>query len=261
MNVVLFGLIGLCFGSFVNAFVWRLKKKRNWVSERSVCTHCGHTLAAKDLVPVLSWLMLRGKCRYCGKKIDDTPLTEISVAAVFAVSYAVWPYRFDGEGWTRLIVWLAAIVLLAAMFVYDLKWMILPNKLTYTLAGLAIVQLIIVFFIGDRNLEIIRNALFASVIGGGFFHLLYLLSRGKYIGGGDVKLGYAYGILLLDPILPWLTLTCASVLGSLVSLGLLGFGRVKLSSKLPFGPLLITGVIFAMLWGQWLWNTVTGLWY
>lgn len=261
MKVVLFGLIGLCLGSFVNAFVWRLKKKRNWVSERSICTHCGHTLAAKDLIPVVSWLLLRGKCRYCSKKIDDTPITELAVSVLFVLSYIAWPYGFDGEGWVRLVVWLVAVVLLAAMFLYDLKWMVLPNKLTYSLFGLAFIQFAILLFFRGFDTDFLIRSFLSTVIGGGIFHLLYFLSKGKYIGGGDVKLGYAYGLLFLNPLTPWLALTVASTLGSLIAIGLLAAGKAKMGSKLPFGPMLIVGVYVIMLWGPWLWDQVSTLWY
>lgn len=254
MIVTLMLVIGICFGSFVNAFVWRLKKNKNWVTGRSICTHCKHVLAPKDLVPVLSWLSLKGKCRYCKKKIDDTPLTEVVVAAAFATSYAFWPYGFDGEGWFRLIVWLLAVILLSAMFLYDLKWMILPDKLTYALFGLAFIQTVALFIVRGANLETLRLALISTLVGGVLFHLIYVFSKGKYIGGGDVKLGYAYGLLLLDPILPWLVLTVASIIGSIIAAYLLISKKAKMGTKLPFGPMLILGVFLVMLWGPKLWD-------
>jgi len=261
MITALIFIIGMVFGSFVNAFVWRLKRNKDWVRERSICTHCKHKLAPKDLVPVVSWLMLGGKCRYCKKAIDDSPLTEVLVAIVFAVSYAFWPYGFDGEGWTRLAIWLLAVVLLAAMFLYDLKWMVLPDKLTYSLFGLAFVQTVVVFVMHDFDYEVLRLSLIAMVVGGALFHLLYLGSKGKYIGGGDVKLGYAYGLLLLDPILPWLVLTVASIAGSFIAAYLLLTKRAKMGTKLPFGPMLIGGVVVVMIWGPRLWDLTSQLWH
>ncbi len=261
MIIALIFIIGLVFGSFVNAFVWRLKKKKNWVSERSICTHCKHMLAPKDLVPVFSWLALKGRCRYCKKPIKDSPITEIATALVFAASYAFWPYGFDGEGWTRLIIWLIAVVLLAAMFLYDLKWMILPDKLTYSLLGLALIQTLIIFVTRNFDFEVLRLGLLSMVVGGALFHLLFFGSKGRYIGGGDVKLGYAYGLLLLDPILPWLVLTVASVVGSLIAAYLLITKQAKMGTKLPFGPMLIGGVAVVMIWGLRLWDLTNQLWY
>ena len=261
MFILLFIIIGLCMGSFVNAFVWRLKKRKNWVSDRSICTHCKHVLAPVDLVPVVSWLMLKGKCRYCHKKIDDNPLTEVSVALIFAISYIFWPFEMNGEGWFKLVVWLIAVVLLSAMFLYDIKWMILPDNLTYTLLLLALVQAVILFLINDFDGALLLRAFSSMIVGGIIFHLIYVLSKAKYIGGGDVKLGYAYGLLLLDPIKPWLTLTVASVAGSLIAAYLLITKRAQMGTKLPFGPLLIGGVVVVMLWGSWLWDYVGSLMY
>src|ERR1700729_3137868 len=103
--VVVAGLFGLMFGSAINALVWRLKVGRSWVHGRSECPDCGHTLAAKDLVPVVSWLMLGGKCRYCRKPIKDHPVVELVTAAAFAVSaYVLMPA--STVGWVRLGFWL-----------------------------------------------------------------------------------------------------------------------------------------------------------
>lgn len=260
LRVIVLFVVGLCLGSFVNALVWRLKTKRNWVSDRSICTHCKHRLAAVDLIPLLSWLYLRGRCRYCHKKIDDNPLVELLMGVLFSLSYLVWPLGFDGEGTLRFAVWLLALVLLVAMFLYDLKWMLLPNKLTFTLLGIGAVQLVVVWVIRDFDFGLIEQTALSVVLGGAVFHLIYVFSKGKYIGGGDVKLGYAYGLLLLDPLLSWLVITFASVIGSLVSGVMIFAGKAKLKSKLPFGPMLILGIIVAMLWGQKLWEFVNNLW-
>ncbi len=254
-------VFGLLLGSFVNAFVWRLKKRKNWVSERSVCTHCGHTLSAIDLIPVVSFVLLGGRCRYCRRKIEDTPLTELGVGVAFALSYVFWPHGFDTAGTIQFAVWLLSLVLLSAMFLYDLKWMLLPNKLTYTLGALSALQLVVLLFFTEDPLKFTFQAIFSCVLGGVIFHVLYLASGGKYIGGGDVKLGYAYGLLLLDPLLPWITLTVASLAGSLIAFGLIISGRAGMKSKLPFGPLLIFGVFIAQLFGNRLWDLIGRMWY
>ena len=104
MIVLILFVFGLIFGSFVNAYVWRFKKRKNWVSERSICPNCKHVLRAKDLVPVLSWLSLRGKCRYCKKPISaQYPAVELFTALLFALSYAFWPYSLTLLGWLAFI--------------------------------------------------------------------------------------------------------------------------------------------------------------
>lgn len=259
MNVIILLIIGILLGSFVNALVWRLKKKKNWVSERSVCTHCGHTLSALDLVPVLSYLFLRGKCRYCKNKIDDSPLTEIGLGVAFALSYYYWPYDLNTDGIFRLVIWLIALVLLTAMFLYDLRWTILPDKLTRALLVLAGIQIIGVAIINGASVGMFLASVASVAIGGGIFHLIYELSKGKYIGGGDVKLGYAYGLLLMDPLMSWMVIAIASFVGSIIALVLILLRRKSLQSKLPFGPMLIFGVFIVVLFGQNIWASVNSL--
>src|SRR6185369_16739060 len=97
MIVFVLVLLGLIFGSFINALVYRIHAGRNWVSERSECMSCHHPLAAKDLIPVFSWLYLRGKCRYCKKPIPDSPIVELALPALFVVSYLLWTTPLDGR--------------------------------------------------------------------------------------------------------------------------------------------------------------------
>src|SRR5690606_23636863 len=106
--VVILALIvsGLILGSFVNAFVWRLHEKKDWVGGRSECPHCHHKLAPKDLVPVLSWLSLGGKCRYCHKPIPDSPLVELAVPVLFVLSYIFWPMGYGNESLFVFACWL-----------------------------------------------------------------------------------------------------------------------------------------------------------
>jgi len=252
-------MLGLSLGSFVNAFVWRLKKKKNWVSERSVCTHCGHTLSALDLVPVLSYAFLRGRCRYCKKRIEDSPLTELSLGLAFASSYYFWPYEFNTEGIFRFVIWLFALVLLASMFLYDLRWTILPDKLTRALLALAGSQFLVLLVLGSLSWQAVLATATSVLIGGGIFHLIYEFSKGKYIGGGDVKLGYAYGLFLMDPLLSWMVLAIASLIGTVVAVFLIAIKKKSIQSKLPFGPMLIIGVVVAILFGQKIWVSLNTL--
>lgn len=244
---------GLVFGSFINALVWRLKKNKNWVTGRSACTHCGHKLSALDLVPVFSYLFLKGRCKYCHKKIEDSPLIELGTGISFALSYLFWPYSFEGVGMFQFIIWLVALIILIALFVYDLRWMILPDKLTRALLAVAIIQAVTLVFLGNLEISNLAPVALSVIVGGGIFHLIYEYSKGKYIGGGDAKLGYAYGLLLLDPLHSWMVLTIASLLGSLVALWLIVMRKKSLGTKLPFGPLLILGVFVSVLFGQEIW--------
>ena len=250
MIVVLLLGMGLIFGSFINALVWRLRTKRNWVSERSECTHCHHILASKDLIPVISWMMLKGKCRYCGHKIEDSPVTEVATSLLFAVSYIFWPVSLQGVGLFQFIWWLGVLIVFMALTVYDLRWLLLPNKLVYPLTifvALGTLCLPLFFHYAWREVGV---ALLAAILLPGIFYILYAFSDGQWIGGGDVKLAVALGIIAGDPLRAILVLFLASVIGIAVSLPQIMQHRQRaMALKIPFGPFLIAGTILVQLFG------------
>ena len=249
MIVFLLAILGLLFGSFVNALVWRLHEKRNWVSERSECPHCHHVLAPKDLVPVLSWLWLGGKCRYCRKPIPDSPLVELATASLFVVSYLFWPQPLQGGEWFVFSCWMIFLVGFVALAVYDLKWFLLPNVIVFPLIGLAFAHVIGKLLLGGGWQEALGSLAGAGVMSG-LFYLIFALSKGQWIGFGDVKLAIVLGILAGGVLPALLVLFVASVLGTLVSLPLVLAGRANRKSRLPFGPMLITGTVVVVLFGQ-----------
>lgn len=259
LSLFLFGL-GLCFGSFINATVWRIheqsKKKKpskalSITKGRSMCPHCRHELAAKDLIPVFSWLWLRGKCRYCHKPIDDSPIVELVMAAVFVISYLAWPEPLHGGQWLLLATWLACSVGLLALAIYDLKWMLLPNRLIYpTLLIAAVGQVSYILIFSDDILKSFEMLALSLVIASGLFWLIYIASKGKWIGFGDVRLGLVTGTLLADPKLSFLMIFGASVLGSIAAIPAVMHGKKGWSSKIPYGPFLIAATFIMLLFGQ-----------
>ena len=249
MVILALVLLGLCFGSFVNALVWRLRENKNWVSERSVCTHCGHTLAPIDLIPVFSWLFLRGKCRYCSQKIEDSPLVELVTPLLLVGSYLFWPHSFSGLGMVLFGFWVVFITGLVALAVYDIHWMLLPNKIIYPLLVVGLAQAITIV-IWEGGIDSIIGTALSVLIGGGIFYVLFLISQGRWIGGGDIKLGALIGLILGKPELSLLMIFVSSLLGSLVALPLLLTGRAKRSTKLPFGPFLIAACIVVYIFGS-----------
>lgn len=246
LALILFGLI---LGSFVNALVWRMYHKRDWVRERSECTHCHHVLAAKDLIPVVSWLMLRGKCRYCHKKIEDTPFAELATAALFAVSYLTWPHGFEAEGTFLFGTWLLFLVGFVALAVYDLRWFLLPNKIVFPLIGLAAYQLLMQAFVFDGGLRVVGIGLAGAGIVAGLFYLIFQVSKGEWIGGGDVKLAIVLGLLAGGVVQSFLLLFISSFAGMLFALPQLLAGKAKRNTHVPFGPFLILGTIIVYLFG------------
>ncbi len=261
MIIIALVILGLCFGSFINALVWRVYKQSKANSKkkagdysiskgRSKCVDCGHALAAKDLLPVVSWLSLGGKCRYCNKPISwQYPLVELLTAALFVISYVWWPSPLESVVQISLfIAWLAALVGLIALVIYDLRWMLLPNRIVFPLGLLAIYSALLTVI--DRGtVEALLGAVAAVLIGGGLFYVLFSVSKGKWIGGGDVKLGFVLGALIALPGQTALMLFIASVLGTLVSLPLIIAKKITPTTRVPFGPFLITATIIVKLFG------------
>lgn len=265
--VVILAVLGLALGSFVNALTWRIhereielqksptEKRKKYLKDlsitkgRSMCPHCHHVLGAMDLVPVFSWLILRGKCRYCHHRIEDSPLVELVTAILIIGSYIFWPMPFHGSGLFEFILWIIFLVGFVALAVYDLRWYLLPNKIVYSLLGLSVVQLLAVLIFFNGGLPLIWGALWGFLIGGGIFYVLFQVSKGAWIGGGDVKLGALLGIIVGGPLNGFLLLFIASLSGSVISLPLLASGKVKRTSIVPFGPFLLFAAIIVRLFG------------
>jgi len=264
MVILLLVVLGLVAGSFVNALIWRVherakpkSKSKNTLTDkdlsilhgRSMCSKCHHPLATKDLIPVISWISLRGKCRYCHKPIEDSPLIEFGTALVFVVSYIYWPLNWGGIGTFSFVVWILALVGLMALFVYDIRWQLLPNVIIYPLlVGVAIATLWQVVFY-DGGWPMLKDAGLSVLIGGGIFYALFEYSKGKWIGGGDVKLGALLGLLVLEPAQAFLVLFTSSLLGTAFILPGLLTKKLNKKSKIPFGPFLIVAGILVKLFG------------
>lgn len=276
-------ILGLCAGSFVNALVWRLHQQEKLTAKsrkpkakklspqpsalspsdlsilkgRSMCPNCHHTLAWHDLLPVVSWLGLHGKCHYCHKPISiQYPAVEVLTALLFVLSYLFWPSTpslqtsaLSSPPFALFGFWLVFLVALVALAVYDLKWFLLPNKIVYPLIVLATVVGLIDVAQSGNILNSIFYLLTSFLIGSGIFYLIFQISNGKWIGGGDVKLGMLLGLILADPALTALMIFLASLLGSAVTLPLLALKKVKKDTHIPFGPFLIAGTIIARLFG------------
>jgi prepilin signal peptidase PulO-like enzyme (type II secretory pathway) len=278
MVILILIVLGICLGSFVNAFVWRhyrqmelqeqieelqakkgskkklvtLRQERSKLSVsrgRSMCTHCEHPLKAKDLIPVISFVMLRGRCRYCGERIEDTPLAELLTPLLFAVSYIFWPLQFHSAGLFTFVIWIVFLTGFVALILYDLRWFLLPHSIVLPLIGLAVLQVLIVTFGYDEGVQYLASALWGALIIGGVFFALYRISNEKWIGGGDVTLGLLLGLLVGGPAKALLLIFVASLLGTLVALPLLAAKKAKRNTHLPFGPFLIIAAVVVVLWG------------
>jgi prepilin signal peptidase PulO-like enzyme (type II secretory pathway) len=262
MLMIIFGLfiLGLAFGSFINALVWRLHEQENTKSKkrkerlsitksRSMCPDCEHDLAPRDLLPVVSWVTLKGKCRYCHKPISwQYPFVELLTAVLFVLSYALWPYGWDVSGIYMFFAWLSALVGLIALAVYDIKWMLLPNRIVYPLIAFwSVVTITSAFILLDY--QVLLSAILGLIFCGGLFWVLFQVSNGRWIGGGDVKLGFLLGLIVGGPLPALGVVFLSSLFGTVFALPLLAKGSVTATSKMPYGPFLIAAAISVFLVG------------
>jgi len=266
MIIVLLAVFGLIFGSFVNALVWRIheqealheKKKKPTKKQlaelsilrgRSMCTHCHHELAGKDLVPLFSWLWLQGKCRYCGAPIGwQYPVVEAVTAGLFVASYIWWPDQLTGIAVQQFVVWLGFVTMFVALAVYDLRWYLLPNRIVYPLNIIAVIEVLIVA-LNKHNLGALWEPLAGALIISGLFYLLFQLSAGKWIGGGDVKLAITLGLWAGTPLKACLVLFFASLIGTVVSVPIALRAKQGLKLRVPFGPFLLAATFLTVLFG------------
>lgn len=265
-------LLGLCIGSFINALVWRLhmqaqkKTRANKDSSysiargRSMCPHCKHVLSVKDLVPVFSWLALHGKCRYCDKPISSQyPLVEAMTAVLFVFLYVFWPYELISiESILYFVFWLIFLSGFIALTIYDIKYLILPNKIIFPLLTLAIAAVVIRFIL-TTNYDLLISTTTGAAVGGGIFYALFQVSKGAWIGGGDVKLGFLLGALIGGIAPAFLMLFLASLMGTVYSVPQMLAKKVGPKSKIPFGPFLIASAIIVQLFGASLIDWYTNL--
>jgi prepilin signal peptidase PulO-like enzyme (type II secretory pathway) len=235
-----------------------LKKltKTSIINDHSQCLSCSYQLRWYDLIPLFSWLSLKGKCRKCHKQIGFfEPIMELGVAVFFVVSYVFWPYPLDnGLEIARLIIWLVAGVGLSILFVYDKKWFILPNPVSYTLIGIGIVNSFLIISADQDKVSVLLSIVGSALIMSGLYFVLYVISRGKWIGFGDIKLGLGLALLLADWRLAFIALFAANLIGCIIVLPAMIMGKLKRDSHVPFGPMLIAGTVVALFAGNYLVN-------
>ena len=228
---------GLLIGSFLNVCIWRLPREESIIRPGSHCPACSTVLGARDLVPVLSWLFLRGKCRFCGVKISARyPAVELLTGGLFLVTYLHYGLT---PGLVAALVFSSFMV---AITFIDLDHQIILDGM---LALLAICGLGLQLWTGSVGWV---SMLIGAFVGGGLLLLLAILSRGG-MGGGDVKFAAALGFWLGWPGI-LLGLFLGFVLGGLISLLLLVTGLRGRKDFIPFGPFIAIGAWIALLYGR-----------
>ncbi len=231
-------LFGLVIGSFLNVCICRVPLKQSVAAGRSYCPSCGHALKPLDLVPVFSYLFLRGKCRYCGERISaQYPLVELLSAGLYVLSFYIF-----GLTWMTLASWAFVSVLIVASMI-DIHTFEIPD-------GASIAILVIgaaCFFLPDSLLWWER--LLGVLCAAGPLLLVVLLSRGNAMGLGDVKLMAASG-LVLGWKLSLFSLLSAVVIGAIVGVVLIASKKKGRKDAIPFVPMLSAGLVTALFWGN-----------
>lgn len=279
MLIVVLGVLGALLGSFAGAQVWRLRAHqlvedahdgeavdkaemkrlkvliRPVLNDRSECLSCHHALAWYDLIPVISWVSLGGKCRYCHQFIGWTEIAvELGLAVTFIVSYIAWPFTLNSAAAiTAFSLWLVACVIMAILFIYDTKWSLLPFAINVGLIGTAIAYRLAATLAGEP-LQLWSLVGGVALLGG-----LYLLfSLFGWVGMGDGILGIGLALLLGKWQYAFLALFVANLLGCFMLIPLFAKGNLHRQARIPFGPFMIVGAIVTMLFGSWLLSLVFG---
>jgi leader peptidase (prepilin peptidase) / N-methyltransferase len=239
---------GLVMGSFMTVAVSRLPKGESVVRPRSTCPTCGAEIGARDNVPVLSWLLLRGRCRRCGERISvEYPLLELATAGFVVLAAIRYP-----NPWQVVLV-AGLLALMPGIALIDLRHRIIPNRLTYPSLILFSLVIVLARLIGEAA-DPVRAGI-GLLLYGGILFIVAVVSRG--MGMGDVKLAALIGLVLGSLGLRFVGVAAgaAIALGGLGGLVALGMGKGR-KSAIPFGPYLAAGAVVAGLWGEQI-----GSWY
>ncbi|MFQ5526041.1 MAG: prepilin peptidase [Thermoanaerobaculia bacterium] len=244
-------LFGLVVGSFLNVVIHRLPRRTSIVFPRSACTYCGGPVSARDNIPVVSWLVLRGRCRRCAAPISMRyPLVEAATSLLFAL--VAWRFGLSWE--TPAMALFCSLLLVLALI--DLDHFVLPDKLTLpgTIAGLALQPWLPRVDFTDALLGVVGGAGALILI----INFWYWLREEEGMGLGDVNM-----LAMVGAFLGWkgaaVTMVTATVAGAVVGLALVGGRRLEAKSRLPFGVFLSLGAAVAVFFGERLTQLYAGL--
>ena len=246
------GVLGLIIGSFLNVYIYRLNTGKS-LAGHSHCMSCGTGLRPYELVPLLSYLFLRGRCRTCGCYIPIRYFfVELCTGVFFLLAYYV-------AGSLIEFLYLAALLsVLIVITVYDVRHFIIPDKLTMSLAVLVIAWQGYVLYLGG-TWQAFGIAVGAAALGASFFYFLWLVSDGRWIGFGDVKLAFPLGVMV-GPTLVFSMIVLSFWIGAFISLLIIGCaklirGQVRLQNRIfrltiksvvPFAPFLVAGSLLVL---------------
>lgn len=233
-------ILGLAVGSFLNVLIDRLPAGKT-ILGRSHCDSCRRTLSGLDLFPVLSYLYLRGRCRYCKKKLSlYYPFVELLTGLSFVI---VWHLTFTLIPFPLIsIIYLVAVNSLIVIFFADVKYHIIPDSMQIVLFIMALILLII----HGVNVSMFFEQIIAAFVVMMPILVLYLITQGRGMGFGDVKLSFIIGFYFGLPA-GLAVIYFAFVLGAVVALPLIVLGKKRLKSRIAFGPFLVLSTLFVFI--------------
>jgi len=236
-------LIGTSIGSFIDCAVYRMERRQKFLFSRSYCPNCNHKLSGFDLIPIISFFLLGGKSRYCSKKISLMyPVAELITGILFFLIFFKFGFSF------LTFYYLIIAVLLMFIFLYDLKFFIIPDKIIFPAIFFVLTFHLVNYF--KHFVPDIFNFkyIFAAIIASLFFYAIYFFSKGSAMGFGDVKLGFLLGLIFGFPkilLVLWLTF----IIGGPIALILVLLKKKNLKSQIPLGPFLVIGAFITLLFG------------
>lgn len=247
ISVIIF-IFGLVIGSFLNVVIFRLEAKKSFLFGRSICPACQKTISWYDNIPLVSFLILAGRCRHCKKSISwQYPLVEFFTAVIFTWLY--WQFGLSLKFFALAVI----SDFLLIIFIYDLKYYLILDRVA--------VPAIIFAFLANLYLGLgFWGLILGAIIGGGFFGLQFFISKGQWVGDGDIRLGILMGLILGWKFL-LVALFLAYIIGAIFGLALIFLNKKKMSSAVPFGPFLVTATFITIIYGQALLNWYLNLLY
>lgn len=235
--ILILPIIGLVIGSFIAAWTWRISRGLSISSGRSICDKCTKKIDWFDNIPLLSYLIIHGKCRHCGKKIAIRyPIIEFAFAFGFTTLYLFNPGL-------NLMYLLVIFTCLTAIFITDIEEQIIPDVFVF------ILLLVIAGYVLVVNPSDVYISIFTGFAAGLFFLILNLVTLGRGMGLGDVKLAVVLGIFLGWPMtIVWMF--SSFLTGAITGIILILFGKASFGKHIAFGPFMIISLFLALFFGQ-----------
>ncbi len=252
IEIILFFIFGLIIGSFLNCVIYRISKEESFLKGSSYCPKCRHKLNFLDLFPVISFVFLSGRCRYCKELISwQYPLVELMTGFLFSFVYFEFGPVVNLFSFVSLeiLFWCTVWSFFIIMFVFDWKHYIIPDEVVYPAIILSVAWITYSFLVGMADRTQIFEAVLSAFGASLFFFLIWFFSKGRAMGFGDVKLAFLMGLLL-----GWgkivLGLFLGFLFGAIIGLILIILKKKGMKSEIPFGPFLILGTFISLFFGQ-----------